>query len=120
MTNIILRLNSRIEKQKALGIDTASAETKLAEAQQTLSIARTTLEGQGSLVQAITSDTPRERYRVLREQFLVVQFNLRATNALLRDTVILLKGGVPIVTPETQSRSTLTTATTSPTDGVTQ
>jgi len=104
MENIIGRLDSRITKLKAVGVDTASAEAKLVEAKNALAETRAKLASLGSVHAAVTGETPRESYATIRAEFLAVRDGIKQTHALLRETVTLLKAAVRN-TPETNGVS---------------
>jgi multidrug resistance efflux pump len=92
MTNIMIRLSTRIEKLKAEGIDTTNAELKLAQANTSLSSARATLESIESAPRAMSGDTPRAKYTTMRAQFLLVRDHLRTTQSQLLEVIAILKG----------------------------
>ncbi len=104
MENIIGRLDSRITKLKAVGVDTESAEAKLVEAKNALAETKVKLATLGSVHAAVTGETPRESYIVIRAEFLAVRDGIKQTHALLRETVTLLKDAVRN-TPETNGVS---------------
>lgn len=92
MTNISDRLNSRIGKMKSAGIDTSAAEAKLIEANNALIGAQNALHDIEPIRNALTSDTPKERYLKIRSEFLIVREYLIQTRTHLQETVTLLKG----------------------------
>ena len=94
MLNIIGRLETRIQKLKTLGVDTASAEAKLLEAKNTLAEARTELTNIGSLEYVVRGDTPKESFAIVRGHFRAGQEKIRTVHSLLRETVTLLKDAV--------------------------
>ncbi|HEU4677718.1 MAG TPA: hypothetical protein VFS75_03305 [Candidatus Paceibacterota bacterium] len=89
--DIIARLQTRMEKMRAAGADTAAAEAKLAEAKASLTEAMTALDALGSVKDAISGETPRESFRAVRTNILAIRDDLKKTHALLRDTIALLK-----------------------------
>lgn len=95
MTNIITRIESRIVKLKAEGIDTAPAEERLSAAKISLSDADTAIAQLGSTKNAITSDDFRGAFAPIRIQFIAIRDLLRQTHVALQETVLLLKGAGP-------------------------
>ncbi len=91
MTNIMIRLSTRIEKLKAEGVDTTNAESKLAQANTSLSSARMALESIESAPRAMSGDSPRTKYNTMRVQFLSVRDHLRTTRSQLLEVVAILK-----------------------------
>ena len=91
MANIIGRLYTRIEKLRALGVDTSVAETKLKEATKKLNKTSDDLAAIGSIRNVVSSDSPREAFVSVRAQFVNVRTSLLEIHALLRETVALLK-----------------------------
>ncbi len=100
MNNIATRLESRIEKQKKLGIDTSSAEAKLQEAKNSIGELNGIISSFESVQAAISSDTPQESFVPIRMHFTIARTALVKTQGLLRETIVLLKnsGAVPTST----------------------
>ncbi len=95
LQNITDRLDSRIVKEKNAGKDTTRAEAKLDEAKQSLREARSKQSELPSVQQILTSDTPRESFRVVRANFLATRDLLKKAHAQLTETVLLLKNAPP-------------------------
>lgn len=93
MSNIIMRLEARIEKLSAQGIDTSAAKAKLEQAKEMNRNAIDTLGKLGSVRDVVTDAAPREAFMVMRMQFATAQGFLRQTHAALRETVSFLKIG---------------------------
>ncbi len=89
--NIIARIDSRIVKLKAEGFDTTSAESKLIEAKSSLTDTKNILNSIGSVRNAISGETPRDSFQIIRAQLIAVRDGLKNTHALLRETIPLLK-----------------------------
>ncbi len=94
MSSIIGRLETRIEKLKALGVDTAPAEAKLTEAKNALLAVEDVLEELGSVETVVRGDTPRDSFAMVRTQFLGARDLIKQTRSLLIETVALLKEAV--------------------------
>ena len=93
--NIIGRLETRIEKLKQSGVDTASAAAKLREASQLLAEAKTKLNNIDGLVYSATTSTqPKSDWKVVRETYQEAGRLIRASHQALRETVALLKTAV--------------------------
>lgn len=90
--NIINRLEVRIEKLKAAGIDTDSAEAKLREAAQLISEARAKLNNIDGLVQnATTANEPKTAWQTVRQTYSETGNLIRNSHQALRETIALLK-----------------------------
>ena len=104
LQNITDRLSSRITILREQGVDTGTAETKLAESKTTLEQARATLNSLNTIAAVIRGDTPRESFSEIRVKFFETRDALIQTRTLLLDTVALLRGAVR-TTPDTQGVS---------------
>ncbi len=94
MNNIAIRIDSRIAKLDAMGVETTRAKTRLAEAQKVIDDARTKLKNIPSIDNAIRGDAPRESFTAIRAEFVVVRDLARQSHTLLIDTVAILKEAV--------------------------
>lgn len=94
LENIGKRIDSRIEKLKARGVDTAGAEERLAEAKDTLVRARAALGSLGSITDVTSGDSPRTAFASIRAQFVTIQATLRESRIAFVDTINLLKEAV--------------------------
>lgn len=117
--NIIGRLETRIEKLRVAGYDTAAAEARLKEASATLAEAKTALSDIDTLVYgATTGDQPQTAWKTVRERYQTVAGLIRTTHSQLRETVALMK----VVTKDStgnasdavQNDNATSTGTTSP------
>jgi hypothetical protein len=117
MDNITGRINSRITKMKAVGIDTTAAESSLGNARNSLTGAKATLASLSSPTQAIRGDTPKESFQTIKIQLGTVRDLLKETHRYLRETVSLLKTATPTAgsTPEGKSIGNVATETASTT-----
>lgn len=94
MTNITLRIDSRIQKLKAQGVGTGAVEAKFSEAKNALTATHEAIAKFGSAQAAIGSETPKESFSVIRGQFSDARAALKNTHTLLRETIALLKAAV--------------------------
>lgn len=94
MRNIVGRIETRIEKLKALGVDTAPAETKLNDAKNALLAVEDVLDELGSIETIVRGDTPRDSFSQVRTQFIGARDLIKQTQTLLIETVSLLKEAV--------------------------
>lgn len=95
MDDITHRLETRIEKMKAQGINTTNAELRLTEARENVRKARETLITAGAVAQAIRSNTPRASFETIRASLIQTRDLVRQTHTKLNETLSLLKGGTP-------------------------
>ena len=94
MTNITIRLESRIAKLKSTGIETSPAEAKLAEAKVSL---ENTQRSMGSFTSAqigLGGDNTKEVFHTMQTYVRDGRESLILTHTLLRETVALLKEAV--------------------------
>lgn len=91
MSNIAVRIDSRIAKLDTMGVETSLAKTRLAEAQKVIEDARTKLKNIPSIDNGIRGDAPRESFATIRAEFVIVRDLARQSHALLIDTVVILK-----------------------------
>lgn len=90
--NIVERLEERIIKINATGVDTTAAESKLREAAQLLASARASLANIDTLVsEATSSPEPKTAWQNVRSVYLETGIQIRASHQSLRETVALLK-----------------------------
>ncbi len=94
MSNIAVRIESRIKKLGAQGINTTLAETRLTEAQKAIEDGRTKLKNIPSIETAVRGDTPRESFAIIRTEFVMVRDLVRQSHTLLIDTIAILKEAV--------------------------
>lgn len=94
VTNIITRIDSRIVKIKAMGIDTAPAEAKLAEAKTELENVKQLIATFGNASIALSSDNPQEVFKSVRTSVQSARDSLGKIRTLLKETVTLLKEAV--------------------------
>jgi len=92
--NIIGRLESRIEKLETLGVETTDAKLKLDQAKITLESAKNSLQNLDSVYEAVTGDSPKESFGIVREELKLVHNLLKEVHAQLREVVSLLKTAV--------------------------
>ena len=116
--NIIGRLETRIEKLRVAGYDTAAAEAKLREASATLAKATTAPADIDTLVyNATTGDQPRTAWQTVRDRYKTVAELIRKTHSEMRETVALMKtalsGTAAEVNTESRGDGTETISTTS-------
>lgn len=91
LENIMNRLEARIVKLQASGTDVSKAALKLQDARSILTLAKEAHGKIGSVKDAVSSDTPREKFTLIRLQFMTVRDLLKQTHTLMKDTVVLLK-----------------------------
>ena len=111
--NIIARIESRIGKLKAAGMDTTAAEAELRTAAGHLANAKVSLSTIDTRVQeATTSTEPQNRWMVVRETYQAAGTSIRACHQSLRATVSLLKTSTTTpATPDTAEAETATSTT---------
>lgn len=110
--NIAKRLNSRIVKMRELGVDTTSAETKLAETTITINTAKNTIKNIDTLInQTITSPTPKTAWLSVRTTYTETETLVKQTQEELRMVIQLLKSPITISTEEKEETSTSTIET---------
>lgn len=116
--NIVSRLEQRIAKLNAEGINTEAASEKLRGAAQSLASARATLGNIDTLVtQATTSPEPLTAWQAVRGVYQQAATEIRASHLALRETISLLKQAVtsganqPSDTPETTDTASTTLET---------
>lgn len=90
MDAISARLESRIGKMSIAGRETADASEKLAEVQAAIARARVALSEIGSIDAAVSGDSPRDAYQVIRRQFADIRLELGNIQVLLRETLTIL------------------------------
>lgn len=106
-TNIIGRLEIRIEKMSQTGLDTAPATAELQKATATLAEAKSLLTTIDKLVySAVTSPRPLSDWQIVKETYFKIAGLLRQTHENLHNAIILLKDARIIITNEPQSTST--------------
>lgn len=89
---IITRIEQRIEKLKASGVDTAEAEVKLRESAQLLAEARATISDIDNIVyNATTSVEPKTAWQDVKAVYKETGALIRASHQALREVVALLK-----------------------------
>ncbi len=111
LTNVTSRLESRIEKQKALGYEVSAAEAKLGEAKNALDDARDRLAMiDNEVARFVGSENPREAWRGLKTSYQTIQTSLRTAHKAAVETLLLLK-----TTSLPETSSTAETATSSET-----
>ena len=94
MTNIMYRIETRITKLKALGIDTALAETKLAEAKTALNNTEMSISSFVSAQNELSGDNTQEVFKTMQTYVRSGRESLVLTHTLLKETVSLLKQAV--------------------------
>lgn len=94
MNNIVGRLEARIEKLQALGVDTTPAEAKLNEAKNALLAVEDVLSEFGSIETMVRGETPRDSFSQVRTQFIGARDLIKQARSLLIETVALLKEAV--------------------------
>ena len=114
MDNIITRLESRIGKIRATGIDTTPVEAELEYAKASLLIAKETLTNLPPSPRAIRSGTPRDGFLLYKEGLMQTRNALRDTHEHIKKAIVVLKevlrGGV-VPLPETTATNTASTTT---------
>lgn len=106
MDSITSRLDSRITKMKASGMETGSAEAKLAEAKSALTHAHETFTSIPPLMEVLSGKTPLRSYHAVRVQLLSIRNELKTISQLLTETISLLKAPTPTnQTPATSTES---------------
>lgn len=94
LENIMNRLDSRIVKLNAQGVDTTTAQDQLNKAKTSLGMANDQIANIPSVRDAIGSESPRETFARVRSQLFAIRDNLIASHKGLIDTVLLLKQAV--------------------------
>lgn len=90
--NIIARMERRIEKLEAEGVDTSEATVFVGHAKTSLETAKSNLTDlDQTVVRAVTSDSPRDRYRTVRNSLMNTKHAVKDTHTHLRTTLALLK-----------------------------
>lgn len=114
---ISARLESRIQKSKAAGMNTAEAERALAEAKIKLSEAKEGIRAISStkLDHIVDADSPVEKFRTLRISIIAIRESLHETQRLLLVTVTALKNQTSTVPVEESSSATINSSTSSTT-----
>lgn len=92
--NIFTRLDSRIAKLTSAGIDTSTAEERLADAKVLVGNAKEMIASLASIESIFSSETPRESFAQVRTEILEIRSTLRGAHQALLDTVSLLKEAV--------------------------
>ena len=93
--NIVERMEERIVKLNAAGVNTDTASAKLREATQLLASARATLGNIDTLVFEATSSTePKTAWQNVRQVYQEAGGQIRASHAALRETIALLKQAI--------------------------
>jgi len=101
---IIERLETRIEKQKQAGQDTAETEAKLREAAGYIASARASLVNIDTLVyNAATSERPFGNWQEVRSTYQEAARLIRTSHQTLRETIVLLKSASITRTEESLS-----------------
>ncbi|MFZ2253207.1 MAG: hypothetical protein WAW13_03490 [Minisyncoccia bacterium] len=108
LANITFRIETRISKLKAMGIDTGEVERKLLEAKDSLQATRNIIANIGSVQVAVGSDAPQSSFAAIRTQFDEARTSLKKTHTLLSETVALLK---KLPTSNTQNSATSSEST---------
>lgn len=86
------RVESRIAKLKAEGMDTSTAETMLEHSKSSLDTARGSITlVDETLINAVTSRNPYEGFRSAKRQFLITTHAIRDAHTHLRTVLELLK-----------------------------
>lgn len=102
LQNITDRLESRIEKLKDRGVNTANAETELANAQAAIDAAKNALSNIDAVVQtAISSEDPRTAWQEVKTTYLTIREHVKDAHESLRVTVALLKTAILSATDDT-------------------
>ncbi len=92
LENISTRLDARITKIEAQGIDTVEARASLSRATQIIAEAKVSLASIKSGAETgIVSDAPRERFKTSREEFSKVRQSIREAFIAMRESVNILK-----------------------------
>lgn len=105
LTNIANRLESRATKLDSEGLDTTTARTKLAEARAALTEAEIALVRIDADVAAfVGSETPRERWLILKETYQGISRSIRSAHQALVDTLLLLRTATTTPTPTDSPR----------------
>lgn len=94
MANISLRLESRIAKLKAAGVETTPAEAKLSEARISLENTRMSMTSFALAQGTLSGDKSKEAFLALKTHARAARESLILTHTLLRETVALLKKAV--------------------------
>lgn len=95
LENITGRLETRIAKLEAQGVDTSRALQPLNDAKNKLAEARAVLDtAKADAEDGIISDTPREAFKPAREQFATIRQSIRDAYILVRESVTALKDAV--------------------------
>ncbi len=95
LENITVRIETRVAKLEAEGIDTTEALAPLADAKNKLAEAKSMLsQAKNAAETGLVSDNPRERFTAAREQFRNIRQSIRDAYILLREAVSALKDAV--------------------------
>ncbi len=114
MSKISARIETRMEKMKSEGIDTAVGEAKLAEAMALIATTQAALATATGSETTLTSDDPKESFRALRAQYMSIRDSIKQIHALLKESVSLLRGAGKNGLSETQDGGN--TASSTPTE----
>jgi len=108
LQNIAGRLESRTAKMEAEGFDTSTARATLAEGKAALAEAEIALTRIDSDVASfIGSETPRERWQILKETYGAITTNIRTAHQKLVETLLLLRtASVPPTPADTTTTET--------------
>jgi hypothetical protein len=97
LQNIIVRLESRLDKIKAEGRDTTEAEGVLAKAQDSVGLAISEMSDiDESVASLVGSATVQKDWALVKQKYINSHQHIKEAHALLRETVTLLKTPVNI------------------------
>jgi hypothetical protein len=110
--NISQRLESRIEKVNANGLNTSEATRHLAEAQAIITEISTTMQGIDTAVaQALSSADVRTNWQTVRATLTSAQNNIERANRTLTACITAIETATPATTPEMNLETTPTSST---------
>ncbi len=114
LLDISVRIDERIVKLNAEGINTSEALVPFEQAKARLSTVKSSLEAaKKGAEESIVSDTPRESFKIARTEFNNVRDALRESFLLLRETVNALRDAVTEAELSAGSKATTSDAVTS-------
>lgn len=109
LTNILLRMASRVRIMEQEGKDVAVLKTQLDNATKELEATKATLHHIDADVAKVTSsEKPQQEWLVLRKTFTDTNINLQQIKRSLQEVLTAMKVAVPIATVPPQSTTTKT------------
>lgn len=107
LSNILLRIASRVRSMEQEGKEVTSVKTNIENITTQLQTIRTTLHHIDADVAKVTSsEKPQQEWLTLRKTFTDTNINLQQVKQSLQEVLTTIKTEAPKVTPQTQSTTT--------------